>query len=139
METSGILQNSSSLKINNHKTYDADIFPLPYRAKQGHQKQDIENQQRGNNALENPIISHSFKLRDMSTDGMKNNGDVENSEQQGILPDFDVDSHEDSDCYLLPILGSKVLTSPHHEPEVGVDSFGLPLTLFEREATQNAN
>ena len=59
--------------------------------------------------------------------------------QHCFPPDADVDLSEDSDEYLPPRINTVAPVSPNHGPEVGVDSFGLPLTTFECEAKYEAN
>ena len=139
VKESRILQASSSHKNNNSSPHSTDTFSLPYRANQRPQTADIALQKHDTDVVLNPSYKRSCELRDRSADEKKNSWDVENPEQHGILPDADVNCHKETDGYFHHVVSSRVLASTHHGLDVDVDSFGLPLTVFERGAMQGVN
>ena len=139
MDTSGILQNYNVHKMFNSRPRGADTFDNPCCAEQQHPTSGIESQQDSTDVLVKSNYNQSFELRGDTPDDMKSNRAAEIPQQRFVLPDIGVNMYKISDFHLLPSIDSDSLASPHHEPETGVDSFGLPLTVFEREAIQGAN
>ena len=119
-----------------HGMHCAADFNFPYLSVQRHPMSCMRNQNREDTVPEAGSMNHHLKPQD---DGIKDNMDVKNHKQHYFLPRVDVNLCEDFAGNLLPNVNPTNSESPKHGPGVGVDSFGLPLTTFERDAKYNTN
>ena len=117
-----IPQGSNACKNYNCWPFRADTFECPHFTEKRLLAPDMEKQH-----------------HDRSVDTMKSNLAVESPDQHCVLPDVGVKVHEEFDDDLISSLCSKTLVSLSHGQDFDVDSFGLPMTTFEREAKQDTD
>ena len=116
----------------------AAALSVPYLMEQQLTMPHTKQQKHGDGIPADEAMNRSRKHEDRSDDDMKDFVDVNISRHYCVQSDADFGLIQDSGGNVLPGLNPMDAISPNHGPDIGVDRFGLPLTIFESDTKHNA-
>ena len=122
---------------HNHENPAKTAFGPPHLPEQGTPMPPMRKQDNADAVLVNGEMNHSLEPHDRSDDVITHSKEVHIPRQRCFLPDVDVNS--DAICYLPSNMNPVDPGSSNYGANTGIDSFGLPLTTFEKEARLNPN